>query len=67
MKTDDTKSRRLTNTAIATVFMVTSGLLDRYGEKCLQHIKGWFDSQAEEAKKRARTHNAEIRVVAEGH
>lgn len=67
MKTDDTKNRKLTNTAIATLFMVAGGLLDTYGEKSLQHIKGWLAYQAEEARNRARTHEADIRDVAEGH
>ena len=54
MKTDDTKNK-LTNTAIATLFMVAGGLIDTYGEKGLQHIKGWLENQAEEARRRART------------
>jgi len=67
MKTDDFNNSKLTNTAIATLFMVTGGLIDTYGEKGLQHIKGWLENQAEEARKRARTHEAEIRDITEGH
>lgn len=67
MKTDDTKNRKLTNTAIATLFMVVGGLIDTYGEKGLQQLKGWLANQAEEARRRARTQEAEIREVAEGH
>ncbi|MFZ4776871.1 MAG: hypothetical protein ACOYM3_15985 [Terrimicrobiaceae bacterium] len=67
MKSDDTKNRKLTNSAIATLFMVAGGLIDTYGEKALQHIKGWLENQAEEARMRARTQEAEIRNVAEGH
>ncbi len=67
MKTDDSKSRKLTNTAIATLFMVAGGLVDTYGEKGLQCFKAWMKKQAEEARKRARTQEAEIREVAEGH
>ena len=67
MKTDDTKNRKLANTAIATLLTVAGGLIDTYGEKGLRHIKSWLESQAEEARKRARTHEAEIREVAEGH
>lgn len=67
MKTYDTKNRRLTNTAIATMFTVVGGLLETYGEKGLQHIKDWLQNRAEEARLRARTHEAEIRDVTEGH
>jgi len=65
MKTDDTK-KKLTNTAIATLFMVAGDLIDTYGEKSLQHIKVWLENQAEEARRRARTHEAEIHDVAGG-
>ena len=67
MKTNDTTTHKLTNAAIATLFMVAGGLIDTYGEKGLQHIKGWLQNRAEEARRRARTHEAEIRDVAEGH
>ena len=67
MKNDDTKNLKLPNTAIATGFMVARDLLETYGEKGLQRIKGWLESQAEEARKRARTHKAEIREVVNGH
>jgi hypothetical protein len=67
MKSDDTKNRKITNTAIATLFMVAGGLIDTYGEKCVQQIKGWLENQEEEARKRARTHEAEIRDVSDGH
>lgn len=60
MKTDDTKNRKLANTAIATLFMVAGGLIDTYGERGLQQIKSWLAAQADEAKRRARTHEAEI-------
>ncbi len=67
MKTDDTKNSKLTNTAIATLFLVAGGLIDTYGAKGLQQIKVWLGNQAEEARKRARTHEADIQDVAEGH
>ena len=67
MKNDDTKNRKLANTAIATLLTVAGGLIDTYGEKGLQHIKGWLENQAEEARRRARTQEAEICEVAEGH
>ena len=67
MKTDDTKTRKLTNTAIATLFMVAGGLIDTYGEKGLRQIKSWLATQADEARRRARTHEADIRDVAEVH
>jgi hypothetical protein len=67
VKTYHTKNRTLTNTAIATLFMVAGGLIDTYGEKGLQHIKGWLENLAEEARNRARTHNAAIRDVTLGH
>jgi len=46
---------------------VAGGLIDTYGEKSLQQLKGWLENQAEKARKRARTHEAEIREVTEGH
>ena len=67
MKTDDTKNRKLTITAIATLFMVVGGLIDTYGEKGLQQIKGWIGKQAQGARNRAMTQEAEIRNVTEGH
>jgi hypothetical protein len=66
MKTDETKNHNLTNTAIATFYMVAGGLIDTYGEKGLQQIKGWLAKRAEEARKRARTQQAEIREVSGG-
>ena len=66
MKTDDKKNHKVTNTAIATLFMVAGGLIDTYGEKGLKQLKGWLANQAEEARRRARTQEAEIREVAGG-
>ncbi len=65
MKTDDTKNRKLTNTAIAILFMVAGGLIDTHGERGLQQNKSWLAAQVDEAKRRAITHEAEIHEVAE--
>ena len=67
MKTDDMMNRKLANTAIATGFMVPRDLLETYGDKGIQRIKDWLESQAEEARKRAKTYEAEVQKVAKGH
>jgi hypothetical protein len=63
MNTDDTKNRKLANTALATFLTVAGGLIDTYGEKGVRQIKEWIEKQAQGARNRAMTQEAEIRNV----